>query len=165
MNMFKFVIWLKGSHLKFFIPETQGPIKHLTYYLLCFCQNGELGQPNMWRTKLKLVKESFKNWLYFALSIIIQASYKHCWKSQLEYPLACQKCLGEHCNVWGQSQRAELYNTNTTSYNWEKSCWDTLIKGDVLRYPEPDSPQPLPFNKVGLFVSAHKPYDKRYNND
>ena len=92
MNMFKFVVWLKGSHLKFFIPETQGPIKHLTYYLLCFCQNGELGQPNMWRTKLKLVKESFKNWLYFALSIIIQASYKHCWKSQLEYPLACQKC-------------------------------------------------------------------------
>ena len=47
MNMFKFVVWLKGSHLKFFIPETQGPIKHLTYYLLCFYQNGELGQPNM----------------------------------------------------------------------------------------------------------------------
>ena len=28
--MFKSVIWLKGSHLKLFIPETQGPIKHLT---------------------------------------------------------------------------------------------------------------------------------------
>ena len=46
--------------------------------------NGELGQPKIYRAKIKLVKESFK------LSIVIQASYKHCWKSQSGYPWASQ---------------------------------------------------------------------------
>ena len=73
------VVLLKASDLET-VPETQGPIKELT----CSTKqkshtfrgvskiNGELGQPKIYRAKIKLVKESFK------LSIVIQASYKHC---------------------------------------------------------------------------------------
>ena len=39
---------------------------------------------------MKLVKESFKNRFYVAVPIITQASYKHCWKSWLEYPWSSQ---------------------------------------------------------------------------
>ena len=58
-----------------------------------------------------------------------------------------------------------MYEVKAKEQNWQKSCWDTLIKRGILRYPKQDSHQPLPFNKVGLFVTAHKPYDKQYNND
>ena len=57
MNMFKSVIWLKGSHLES-VPRSIKGITCITKRKSQECQNGELGQPKMCETKIQLQSKS-----------------------------------------------------------------------------------------------------------
>ena len=57
MNMFKSVIWLKGSHLET-VPRSIEEITCITKRKSQECQNGELGQPKMCETKIQLQSKS-----------------------------------------------------------------------------------------------------------
>ena len=75
-----------------------------------------------WRTwstqdvesKNKAGQKVFKNWLFVAVSIVIQASYKHCWKSQSEYPWPSQT-LRENTE---QSKNHSSHNSSKKTLSW-----------------------------------------------
>ena len=60
MNMFKSVIWLKGSHLEI-VPRSITEITCITKRKSQECQNGELNQPKMCETKIQLQSKSLEN--------------------------------------------------------------------------------------------------------
>ena len=60
MNMFKSVIWLKGSHLEI-VPRSIKEITCITKRKSQECQNGELNQPKMCETKIQLQSKSLEN--------------------------------------------------------------------------------------------------------
>ena len=64
MNMFKSVIWLKGSHLET-VPRSIEEITCITKRKSQECQNRELGQPKMCETKIQLQSKSLWELMIF----------------------------------------------------------------------------------------------------
>ena len=124
MNMFKSVIWLKGSHLEI-VPRSIKEITCITKRKSQKCQNGELNQPKMCETKIQLQSKSLENWSYFALSVIIQASSKHqLLKITVRIPPGLPKILGMTRIDW------QKHNSRPCSIMCGKMCaWFKFSSG------------------------------------